>query len=1335
MCFLALLDWSLGARPYSLVLSDKQLSSSLINCVFQDSDGMIWIATENGLNRFDGTKVTTYTQDADNPHSLAHNYVSFVHEDRSGNFYVGTYLGMQLYRKDTDDFSEIATFEDGSKMLFAPSHMTESQDGTIYATGSQLAEARVVDGHILLYNVDWNKDGGVTGKIFQDHNKCFWTKHGDGTIVCVYPDGREERPEINQLGTFVTVLSDARGNIYLQKANQDLLKYDADTKEWHQINKQRISNSTLKCIFRLDDTHVLIGTDGSGIKMLNEETGEVSDYQVDLPNISSSHLKVHQILMDRDGDLWLALFLKGVARVPMRQSSFLYLGSQSVEYNVVGFSSISAICADRKGQMWVGTDGEGIYVVNDRQNGSQHLLTTSEGGKIPNIIQALYEDSNGTIWVGSYDEGFGRLNPNTMQYQDMTSLFRLGDNFATRVYGFKEDAARRLWVATMGLGLFCYDLRSQRVVPENCFSTEMNLWQTCMLITTYGHLLVGTYDGVFDLDLNVPNAKPRHLFGRSIVFSLYEDEDRHIWAAGSAGLTRFTINGDIEEVINSERGMSGNVAYSVIGDSQQSLWIGTNRGLSRYNLADSTFTNYIEGDGLQGNEFSKNVCCQDREGRLWFGGANGVNFFNPLQVYVLQRSLQVRVTAFYLNNHPINASTLSGGKPIVTEPVHTAKRFELLHENNTFSIELSTVQYTNSGSVRYMYSMNDGMWTLLPQGGNLISFGALQPGEYHLRYKVLQNHSESPVEEVFIKIRPYWWESVWAKSFYLLFVISMIGALFYQMHRRYNIRKQMYMQKHAHEIDEAKLRFFTNITHEIRTPMTLIMSPLQKLINTDQDPGRQQAYQTMQRNADMLLQLVNQLLDIRKIDNHQMRLQFRETEVLSLMEDLIEFFDPIAENKHIRFDYLHPDFDKLKLWVDPGYFNKIVVNLLSNAFKYTPNEGRVQLSVSYDPLQQDGQGHVLIQVSDTGIGVAPEERELIFDRFYRASNADLSTDGNGVGLHLTRSLVTLHHGTIHVSENPDGQGSVFTVRLPLGNSHLSASEMVKGEVAEASHGVTQVETQEDETENKSNAPRTKYRMLIVDDDTEIRSYLCRELSSDFHITECENGQQALQEMFRNKPDIVISDVMMPQIDGLTLCQRIKENIGLNDIPVILLTAKADQESNLAGLDSGADAYITKPFYIEILRSTALNLVKSRSQLRNAFNGQQSQEDKLKDIDLPSPDAKLLERIMRSINDNISNPDYSVDMLCSDVGISRVHLYRKLKELTNQSPRDFIRNIRLKQAERLLLKEDAYSVNEIAEAVGFSRSNNFSAAFKEQYGYPPLQWKAMKSEEGKVKSEE
>ena len=1317
------------ARPNNFLFADDFLSSNLVNGIFQDSDGMIWVSTENGLNRFDGSKMTTYQHREGDNHSLAHNFVSYVYEDRQGHIFVGSYIGLQLYRPDTDDFTPVACYDDGSELNASPSYLAETLDGSVYTTGNVLCEVKVRDGQPVLLHVKWNGLSDMIGRLHQDKRGTLWCRNSLGEFYRIDSKGTVCSQVVVTDADIIDVLSDEKHNIYVCTDRSDLLRYDEVSGAWIKINATPIARSAIKCVSRLDDNHILVGTDGNGIKTIDEQTGQVSKYMVDLPMVSSDLLKVHQIMRDRDGDLWLALFLKGVAHLRMSQRSFHYLGSQSSAVNVIGANSVSAIMADRKGRLWVGTDGDGAYQLDSQLKPLLHYNEALGRGASPAIVQTLYEDSYGRVWMGSHGEGCGYIRPQDGRYVDRTNTFCREGSAAKRVYAFTEDDHHRLWVATMGNGLFCYDLSRQQVIEELSFDTDINLWQTTLLITSQSQLLVGTYDGVYALSLEADSVKPRRVFDRHIIYALYEDADRQLWAAGPSGLMQFNIAGEILQVVNQHNGLAGNVAYSLQGDSTGTLWVGTNRGLAHYNPLLKQVTNFGDGDGLQGNEFSKNASCCDLEGRLWFGGTCGLNYFFPSQVHTSEVQLRARVTGFYLNNKPINAGTLSGGKPIVSGPVHKAKEFTLLHEDNAFSIELSTVSIAEPGSSRFLYSMNDGPWTMLPHGGRTVSFGALHPGTYVFRYKVVQNKLESPVDEIRITVRPFWWESIWARLIYLTLVLLLIASFFIQMRHHYNVRRQMLIEKHAHQIDEAKLRFFTNITHDIRTPMTLIMSPLQKLIDTDDNEFRQQAYRTMKRNASMLLQLVNQLLDIRKIDNNQMHLHFQKTEIVQLLAEQAEFFSSMADNKHIGFEFRHPDMERLELWVDPGYFSKIVINLLSNAFKYTPNGGQVTLTLTREAKRSDLEvGHVLLQVSDTGIGISAEDKLHIFERFYRASNAYQSADGNGIGLHLTRSLVTLHHGTIEVQDNPEGRGTAFVVRLPEGCAHLQPSEM-EVEPAVAAPSITTATLPEQPIEAapvspRVQAPRTKYKLLIVDDDVEIRSYLRRELESDFRITECENGEAALKQVFNQKPDIIISDVMMPLMDGLSLCQRIKQNIDLNHIPVILLTAKADQESNIMGLECGADAYVTKPFYIELLRSTVFNLLKSRSALRNNYEGRQNQSEKVESVDLASNDDKLLARIMQAVNKNLSNPKFKVDELGAEVGLSRVHVYRKLKELTNQGPHEFLRNIRLKEAARLLLKGESYSINDIAAAVGFQRPNNFTSAFKEQYGYPPLVWRSM-----------
>lgn len=527
---------------------------------------------------------------------------------------------------------------------------------------------------------------------------------------------------------------------------------------------------------------------------------------------------------------------------------------------------------------------------------------------------------------------------------------------------------------------------------------------------------------------------------------------------------------------------------------------------------------------------------------------------------------------------------------------------------------------------------------------------------------------------------------------------------------------------HAEQLNEAKLQFFINISHEIRTPMSLIISPLQKLMATDYDTERQQSYNIIYRNAERLLRLVNQLMDIRKIDKGQMQLKFQETDIVSFIQDLHYTFAYQANTKHIKLDF-HSEVKELKAWIDPKNFDKVILNILSNAFKFTPENGNIQirLCTGNDPnaAEKALSRYFEISIEDDGIGINETELERIFDRFYQIRNSQNNSNiGTGIGLHLTRSLVELHHGSITVENNQGTPGCRFIVRLPLGKEHLKPEDIDNSAVKQDSVHITTAlpTTPLIETPPKTHS-KSKYRVLIVEDDDEIRRYICQELGRDFHMQECRNGKEAFTYILKKTPDLIISDIMMPEMDGMTLCSKVKQNINTNHIPVILLTAKSREEDNLEGLSIGADAYITKPFSIEILRQSTFNLIKSRERLRNNFQGSQTQKERMQELEIESPDERLLDRIMKVINDNIANPELNVEMVAETVGISRVHLHRKLKELTNQSTRDLIRNLRLKQAATLLAKK-RQSINEVAALTGFTNVAYFSTAFKELYGMTP-----------------
>ena len=664
----------------------------------------------------------------------------------------------------------------------------------------------------------------------------------------------------------------------------------------------------------------------------------------------------------------------------------------------------------------------------------------------------------------------------------------------------------------------------------------------------------------------------------------------------------------------------------------------------------------------------------------------------------------------------------SGRYDIVTTSVTNSDKFHLSHKDNSFSIELSAMEFYSPERISYSYTFNSNTWVNLQSGVNRISFSELTPGIYHFQVKARDYNSYSEIKKLTIIISPPWYVSWWAKTIYCLTAVIITIFIIVQIRQRYRARQEMLEHIHAEQLNEAKLQFFINISHEIRTPMSLIISPLQKLMATDYDTERQQSYNIIYRNAERLLRLVNQLMDIRKIDKGQMQLKFQETDIVSFIQDLHYTFAYQANTKHIKLDF-HSEVKELKAWIDPKNFDKVILNILSNAFKFTPENGNIQirLCTGNDPnaAEKALSRYFEISIEDDGIGINETELERIFDRFYQIRNSQNNSNiGTGIGLHLTRSLVELHHGSITVENNQGTPGCRFIVRLPLGKEHLKPEEIDNSAVKQDSVHITTAlpTTPLIETSPKTHS-KSKYRVLIVEDDDEIRRYICQELGRDFHMQECRNGKEAFTYILKKTPDLIISDIMMPEMDGMTLCSKVKQNINTNHIPVILLTVKSREEDNLEGLSIGADAYITKPFSIEILRQSTFNLIKSRERLRNNFQGNQTQKERMQELEIESPDERLLDRIMKVINDNIANPELNVEMVAETVGTSRVHLHRKLKELTNQSTRDLIRNLRLKQAATLLAKK-RQSINEVAALTGLTNVAYFSTAFKELYGMTP-----------------
>ncbi len=1342
LIFLFLLMSVMGyGQKGKLFTVDNELSSSMINSIYQDKDGIIWIATEDGLNRYDGAKFTVYRHNEEDERSLLNNYTRTLFEDSKGRLFVGTLNGLQIYDRATGIFKTIPRiFKQGGYMGINVSVIMERANGEVLVgtSGHSIFSLRTQGDSIIAVQTVEPAFGNFIDDIHEDKRGNLWVVTAEKGILCMSPSGHiKDYFKNKDISRLSNICEDKHGNIYVGSLNNGFFQYNPKTDSFIPIIYTPYPNLPVKYLYYTHQDEIYIGTDGNGMKTYHIDTKKIESNNLNIVSFDFDKAKVHTILKDQQNNIWLGLFQKGVMIVPPVTNHFNYIGHKSPIHNTIGSCCIMSVFKGKNGTLWVGTDNDGIYAVKPDGTQQSHFSpnkTTEHSA--PSTVMSIYEDSDNNIWVGSYRNGIAKLNKSTGACEYL-HLKDINGKSAQDIYSIVEDNHKQLWIAAMGTGLYYMNMRTSEI--KSCTMVESgldyttrknilhNAWINCLLHTNDDKLYIGTYDGMGCLDIPTMNFVSTYHTNRllegKVIYALYEDEIGNIWIGTSQGLN--VINPKTREIqeYTIADGLPSNSISGIKGDGNGNLWISTNYGISRFNLKTRTFVNFYASDGLQGNEFTKGAAFQGTRGEIIFGGTNGITYFNPKEIASPKKKPEIRISDFYIHDKVVRLGMQSGGYDIVTTAVIDADKFHLSHKDNSFSIEFSAMEFYSPERISYTYSFNSDTWVNLQPGVNRVSFSDLAPGTYHFQVKARNYNSYSEVKDLTIIIYPPWYASWWAKTIYFFITICIIILIVLQVKQRYRARQEMLEYMHAEQLNEAKLQFFINISHEIRTPMSLIISPLQKLMTTDQDKERQRSYSTIHRNAERILQLVNQLMDIRKIDKGQMRLKFQETDIVTFIRDLYYTFEYQATTKHIELTFQH-EVDELKAWIDPKNFDKVILNILSNAFKFTKERGNIHIYLRTGEDISNTQIHLRryfeIIIEDDGIGINETEIERIFDRFYQIRNSlNNSNIGTGIGLHLTRSLVELHHGTITAENNQEVPGCRFIIRLPLGKEHLTSEEfedktMKQGPV----HIATALPTSPViEEENEKMRSKSKYRILVVEDDEEIRRYICQELNANFHMQECSNGKEALALVLNKVPDLVISDIMMPEMDGITLCSKIKQNININHIPVILLTAKSREEDNLEGLSIGADAYITKPFSIEILRQTACNLIKSREVLKNSFQGNQEQDVRVQKIAVESPDERLLNRVMKVINDNIGNPNLSVEEIAESIGISRVHLHRKLKELTNQSTRDLIRNVRLKQAATLLASK-RQSINEVAALTGFTNVAYFSTAFKDLYGMTP-----------------
>ena len=1311
--FLLCLSMGLHAQMGKYFTTDShQLSSSYVTQVYLDHDGFLWATTRNGINRYDGYQFRVFKKENESDKTLASNYVNCMMQDRNGLFYFGMYGALQTW--DGEEFHNVTLLDHHGKESYGyATCFLERANGDVLVGSSGLGVMKVTNAHTAQQLGGLFASIHTVNSLLEDKAGRLWMVTDQAGLICY--DGKQLRRYLTDRKELILgqLCSDHDGHIFVG-SNAGLYRQQGDD----FVHVAATGQKEVSSIYCDRYNCIIVGYDGKGIAIYDPRKDTLIDNPFFSQEVDLSKSKVYSILEDNSGNLWFGMLQKGIYRQPIAFSGFQYMGYKlGGSRNVMGYACVVSVLIDSQKRAWIGTDKDGIYIITPEGHLVRHL---SEG--YPSSVMALAEGPDGRIWIGTYGDGGGSIDPNTFQYH----RFNYPDDDHLVIMDIEADKQGRLWFATMRHGIVCYkpadgQFRTYTMADNAPNKPTMNsitndYISQVSLSPDGSRLIVATSMGLCCLDIASDSWTKTfgvNCLNYSVPIRVAREYDGRIWYGTNAGLYCYDLTSKKTTHYTTGDGLPSNGIGSIERDRHGDLWLATDHGLAVFNPEKGPQMNFFADDGLQSNEFSDGASCATANGLILLGGTGGVTWFKPEDIHQSQWKANVQLTALTINGEPISTATRSGGYQVTDTTVTASSHFVLGYHDNSFSIHLSTLTYENPEHIVFRYSINGEPFRALPAGHNELSFSHLPPGTYRFRVKAERSGFETPERSFTVIVHSPWYRSAWAYFFYALIIGLFVWQYLAYRHHREQNRLRLQAHIHAEEMGEAKLRFFMNISHEIRTPMTLIITPLLSLIKKEDDPERKSVYETIRRNAERILSLINQMMDLRKIDKGQMQMRMSERDLVAFINDIYTLFNHQAKIRQITFTFDH-DCDELPVWIDRSNFDKVVVNVLSNAFKYTHSGGKIGIRLTHDATT------ATIAIRDNGEKIPEDQLEKIFQRFYQADSFTNDRNaGTGIGLDLTRSLVEMHHGTITV-HNLD-EGCEFVITIPLGHAHLKPEEMIsESELPqEPLAGLQAALDQPEEEETTPYEPIDSHATTIViaEDDDEIRSYLEAELSKDYDVHVCVNGREALTEVYRVKPSLVISDVMMPEMDGNALCSQLKTNSSTNFIPVILLTARSRDEDRLEGLETGADAYIVKPFNMDILRRTIVNLLNSRRLLKMKYERTDELEERVDDIRLKSPDEKLLEKIMDCIRKNITNSDLNIDMISDEVGISRVHLHRKMKELTGQTPHDFIRSIRLKKAAQLLA-EKGMNVTEVMYACGFANSASFSTIFRKYYGMSP-----------------
>lgn len=1317
---------------FSYISINEGLSQSTVFSIDQDKRGNMWFATYDGVNKYDGYAFTVYQHNEDDPNSIANDISRIVKTDSQGRVWIGTRDGLSRYDEEKDIFQNFF-YEKNGKHLQVNGIEEISPEQLLISTPEGLIMFDIKESKFIDDSFSTAMHKTIASTLYRQGDQIYIGTSTDGLYTYSITQKTFEKV-IPILGTkqIQAILQQSPTRIWVATEGAGLFLINPKTKEIKNYlhspsNPKSISSNYIRSLAMDSQNRLWIGT-FNDLNIYHEGTDSFASYSSNpVENGSLSQRSVRSIFMDSQGGMWLGTYFGGLNYYHPIRNRFKNI--RNIPYkNSLSDNVVSCIVEDKDKNLWIGTNDGGLNLYNPiTQRFTSYTLQEDESarGIGSNNIKAVYVDEKKSlVYIGTHAGGLSILHRNSGQVENFNQ--RNSQLVNENVYAILPDGEGNLWLGTLSaLVRFNPEQRSFTTIEKEKDGTPVVSKQiTTLFRDSHKRLWIGGEEGlsVFKqegLDIQKASILPVSNVTKLFTNCIYEASNGIIWVGTREGFYCFNEKDKQIKRYNTTNGLPNNVVYGILEDSFGRLWLSTNRGISCFNPETEKFRNFTESDGLQSNQFNTASYCRTSVGQMYFGGINGITTFRPELLLDNPYTPPVVITKLQLFNKVVRPDDETG---ILTKNISETKSITLKSWQTAFSIEFVVSNYISGQHNTFAYKLEgyDKEWYYLTDS-RTVSYSNLPQGTYQFLVKAANSDGKwNPIPTALeIIVLPIWYKTWWALLIFFATFAGFITFVFRFFWMRKSMEAQLEIERrdkeHQEEINQMKMRFFINISHELRTPLTLILTPLQEIINKISDRWTRNQLEYIQRNANRLLHLVNQLMDYRRAELGVFELKAKKGNAHQLIQDNFLFYDKLARHKKITYT-LHSELEDKEVLFDANYLELIVNNLLSNAFKYTESGQSITVTL------KEENGWLLLQVSDTGIGIPINKQGKIFERFYQIESEHV---GSGIGLSLVQRLIELHHGRIEL-DSEENKGSTFSVYLPQDLSVYKPSELASNNEQNEEEQVYStnskamyfIDTEKVENESVESGDKKRGTILIVEDNNEIHRYLSNGLADLFNTLEAGNGEEALEKLKDNEVDVIVTDVMMPVMDGIKLCKNVKQNIRTCHIPVIILSAKTDIKDQMEGLQMGADDYIPKPFSLAILTTKIQNMMRTRRRMLDKYA--KSLEVEPEKITFNAMDEALLKRAMAIVEKNMDNIEFSTDEFAREMNMSRSNLHLKLKAITGESTIDFIRKIRFNEAAKLL-KDGRYTVAEVSTMVGFNTPSYFATSFKKYFGCLPTEY--------------